>query len=94
MGTVLGTTPTAVESGGLRVRGAANVCRHGRGLVSPRQGGLSRSCLINAHPADAVRHDVNERNCHDQILIEMDHILRISFRQMHTEGSPQADKSK
>src|SRR6266550_8245999 len=51
-------------------------------------------CLIDTDPAAAVGHDVNEPTCHDQVLIEMDHVRRITFRQMHAEGSPQTDKSK
>src|SRR6266550_6295671 len=51
-------------------------------------------CLIETDPAAAVGHDVNEPTCHDQVLIEMDHVRRITFRQMHAEGSPQTDKSK
>ena len=49
---------------------------------------------VKADCAWAEGDDVKKTPGHHQVLVEMDHIVRISGRQVHAEGSAYADESQ
>src|SRR5262249_32334446 len=49
---------------------------------------------VEAEAAGAEGDDVEEPAGHRQVLVEMDHVVLISSRQMHAKGSAKANQGK
>src|SRR6516162_10432099 len=88
----------AASSSGYSISGGVLIgsLRVGRGQFASPDGvaGHLYGFPVEAEAAGAERDDVKEPAGHHQVLVEVDHVVRISGRQMHAKGSAEADKDQ
>src|SRR6516162_9967760 len=88
----------AASSSGYSISGGVLMgsLRVGRGQFASPDGvaGHLYGFPVEAEAAGAERDDVKEPAGHHQVLVEVDHVVRISGRQMHAKGSAEADKDQ